>query len=295
MYSLSLMTQIRNRILKKIWISPSKIILLVIFSPISYGATRNPTPRKNNLPITPDSYCSSQEEFQKKLKQSITAELSLLCQGGKATTLFSTMVSTAYDGSNLVNYTPIKVGPSAENPGWVDVTVAFSLRVKKTAVQILRSEEALVSPKSPFVSPDLNITFQFDTPTPNEGDADTVFNVKQRTLRQNGARKFDDTSKHSLKLYRLIPHNFDFLLAARTLIEDTAEISKPERLFKKATILRAAMTDPVDPKLGIVTTVMNFLISDQQGQEDRVENIFVNFIKTDILNTFRFHSSSNAP
>jgi hypothetical protein len=264
---------------------------LTFFASLSYGATKRPFPQKNKLPISPESYCSGQEGLFKRIKQPIKDEFNLLCQAGKPTPLFTTMVTTAYDGTNAVNYTPIKVGPSAENPGWVDVKVAFSMRVKKTAVQILRAEEALVGPNASFKSTDLNIFFEYDTPTPIEGDTDTAFNIKQRTQRQNGARRFDDNSKHSLKLYRVMPNNFDFLLAARTLIEDNAEISKTARLFKKSTILRAAMTDPKDPNYGIVTTVLGFLISDQEGQDDRVETIFVNYINADILNVFKFHST----
>lgn len=261
----------------------------------SQGAVRKPLPQKNKLPITPVSFCSGQEGLVKKVKQPIQDEFSLLCQAGQPTALFMTMVTSAYDGSNAVNYTPIKVGPSGELPGWVDVKVAYSLRVRKTAVQILRSEEALMGPDFPYKSPDLNISFKFDVAPVLEGDADTAFTVKQRSLRQAGSRNFDDLSTHTLKLYRLIPNNFDFLLAARSLVEDSVELNKSERLFKKATVLRAAMTDPKDPSFGIVTTVMNFVVSDQQGQQDRVEDIFVNFIKADLLNVFKYHSTTKSP
>ena len=249
-----------------------------------YGATRRPIPQKNKLPITTKNFCSGEQNLLKKVKQPIQEEWGLLCQNGEPTALFDSMVTTAYDGTNTVNYRELSVGPSAANPGFVEVKVTYSLRLKKSAVRILRSEEALMGPNFPYKSPDLNISFRFAPPPAMEGDADTAFTVIQHSKRV-GARSFDEESSHSLKLYRLIPNNFDFLLAARSL-------NAPTDLLKKATVLRATMTDPTDPAYGIVTTVMNFLVSDQEGQQDRVEVIFVNYIKADLQNVFKYHQSN---
>ncbi len=245
------------------------------------AAVKRPFPAKNQLPLTPMSFCSGEPKLAAKLKQDIKPELKLLCDGTQATALFSEMLTTAYNGTNGINYKPIKVGQSTL-AGWVDVNVAYSMRLKKSAVNALRAEEAINSPQNPYPGPELKIKFVTETPTTMENDADTAFKLTQLTVRDSGNRRFNDTSVHTLKLYRLVPNNFDFLLAARTLDKETA-------LFKRAVILRAAMTDPVDPQYSIITTIMNFTISDQADQADRVEDIFVAYIRGDIVNVFKFH------
>jgi hypothetical protein len=249
------------------------------------GAIKRPFPQKNKLPITPASFCSGEPSLMKKLKQDFKEELKLLCDGPQATALFSEMVATAYNGTNVSNYKPIFIGPSTTE-GWIDIKISYSMRLKKSVVKALRAEEFLNSPKNSYIGPELKLNFITETPPPSDGDADTTFMVTQKTVRDSGNRQFNDTSVHTLKLYRLIPNNFDFMLAGRTLNQETP-------LFKRSVTLRAAMTDPSDPEYSVVTTVMGFTISDQRDQADRVEDIFVSFIKNDMLNVFNFHQQKS--
>lgn len=244
------------------------------------SALPRPVPEKVNLPITPDSFCKGVKHVLEVTKQDLREEFEVLCAGEQSTSTFERLFSRPYDGRGDVNYTPLQAGPAASNPGFVQMKVLYSMRVKKSAVDLLLSEEGLMS--NSYTNPDLSLSTRFTDPPENKGDCDTAFSIVQRTKREQGQRRFDDTSNHTLCLYRMNPNNFDFLSAARTL-------NAPTSVFKKSTILRASLTDPNDANYSISVTVMNLLISDQNNNDDRVEAIFERYIKQDIQNVYKYH------
>ena len=248
-----------------------------------------PLPKKKEIPINGEGYCTGLEEVKKRTKQDAAFELGQLCNGTQPTELLRKLIANPYAGNGTPRIIEIQVGPSS--PGFVRFNVAFSMKVKKSAVELLRGEEAML--RDPMYAngdgnKDLNVKYavldpDLEKPLLLEDDSDTAFLISQRDVRATGQRQFDDTSIHLLKLYRMNPDNYDFLTSITSL-------TKPTGLFNKSIVIRASMTDPDNPREGISFTLMNVEVSDQANNDSKVETIFAGYIVRDIQAVFRYHS-----
>ena len=248
-----------------------------------------PLPKKKEIPLTGEGYCAGLEEVKKRTKQDAAFELGQLCNGTQPTELLRKLIANPYTGNGTPRIIEIQVGPSS--PGFVRFNVAFSMKVKKSAVELLRGEEAMLRDPSYAKgdgNKDMNVQYavldpDLEKPLLLEDDSDTAFLISQRDIRASGQRQFDDTSIHLLKLYRMNPDNYDFLTSITSL-------TKPTGLFNKSIVIRASMTDPDNPSGGISFTLMNVEVSDQSNNDAKVETIFAGYISRDIQAVFRYHS-----
>lgn len=237
-------------------------------------------PPRNSLPLTPASWCSGLLNANKITKQIYTQEAAVLCANGAPTPQFTALINSAYTGTGDPVITPINVGMLN---GDVQLFVAYAMKLPKPAVQALLGEEKHVP--STYDQDNLKITAKFVNPPPsNNGDADTAFNVEQYT-EVNDVISFRETSKYELKMYRLHPNNFDFFMAARTLLTPTTQ-------FRKAVVLRAIMSDPADPKKSIALSVLNFVMNDRNGNGDNVRATFERFVEADMLALYKSQTTN---
>ncbi len=237
-------------------------------------------PARNTLPISPATWCEGSLNALKISKQAITAELAALCTGATPTARFATLINSAYTGTGEAVITPISVGMVGSD---VQLFVAYAMKLNKPAVQTLLGEEKHVP--SGYDVGDLKIVPKFVNPPPlNTGDCDTAFYVDQYT-EVNDVIDFKETSKNELKMYRLHPNNFDFFMAARTLVAPTEQ-------FRKAVVMRAIMADPADPKKSIAISVLNFVMNDRNGNGDNVRATFERFIEADFLALYKSQTTN---
>lgn len=237
-------------------------------------------PPRNTLPLTPASWCAGLLNALKITKQSFTDEAAVLCTNGAPTPRFTEILNGAYTGVGDPTIVTINRGMLGND---VQLFVAFAMKLPKPAVQTLLGEEKHVP--SMYDQGNLKIQPKFVNPPPiNNGDADTAFNVEQYT-EVNDVISFKETSKYELKMYRLHPNNFDFFMAARTLVTPTTQ-------FRKAVVLRAIMADPSDPKKSIAVSVLNFVMNDRNGNGDNVRQTFERFVEADILALYKNQTSN---
>ena len=96
------------------------------------------------------------------------------------------------------------------------------------------------------------------------------------------------------KIFKIIDetisdNNFDFMIAVRSLNREDSNESETKGLFNKATVIRAAITDPKDKQSAIMITLLNFEVFDQDGQDATVRSIFTNFNNRDNMSIYSFH------
>ncbi|MFW7377790.1 MAG: hypothetical protein ACOH5I_03140 [Oligoflexus sp.] len=134
----------------------------------------------------------------------------------------------------------------------------------------------------PYAFDVLKIDSSFLPAPANNGDADISFTVEQVTNVNHERVMFNDVFRHELRMYRLHPNNFDFLLAARTL-------ATPSEQFRKAVVLKGVIADEASPKdSAYLITVFNFIMNDRE-EDDGVEETFLEFIMRDMQSIYQTH------
>ena len=254
-------------------------------------------PIKQQLPITPESFCVGLANVAKRQKQSAEKELGQLCSGPTPTPLLLQLIQSPYTGGANYQFRTIALGPIAGSD-YVGVNVAYSMRIKKSALDLILGEEGMI--KDPGYangdgSPALNVQFKLlppdlSQPLMRENEADTAFNVTQRSKRASGQRQFDNLSLHNLRLYRMNKNNYDFMASIRSLANPA--VDGKDAIFRRAIVVRATMVDPNDNSMGLSLTLMNFEVSDQRGQADKVEDVFAEYISRDIKAVYQYHTKN---
>lgn len=238
-------------------------------------------PEKNVLPITAASFCQGIKNVKAITKQNFDEEIALICDGDNPTPLFDELIANPFAGENNPELNVLDKEDLGDNK--IQLRVVYSLRIPKGPVPLLLGEEPMVA-NSAYDNDGFKISFKFVTPPPNDGDADTGFELEQYSSHEGNGVDFEDTSKHTLKLYRLHPGNFDFFLAARTLIE------KSEQFFHSVA-LRGAMPDPANPDQALSITVMN-LIMNGRDNEDNVLDIVEEYLQDDMEQVYNYHTEN---
>jgi hypothetical protein len=252
-------------------------------APSSSGAGFSLLPVKNDLPISGDVFCAGLAKTLGTMKQNVKTEAAVLCNGNKATALLNDLIATPYTGTGNP---PLRQIDSAAPVGQGNVRnyVAYSIRAPKKAVPMLLAEEQLVKTTKYSDSEGFTIALSMDPQLiVNENDCDTAFRVNQYAENKNERAPFTDNSKHDLKFYRLHPDNFDYLAAARTLVEPTGQI-------KHASIVRGFMPDPADKNFTISFSVVHSIMNGRDFEE-RVSSAFEGFIASDVATAYNFHAA----
>lgn len=298
---LSLSSQLRSRYLKFAFLVFIAVISSIPFHANAQVAVR-PLPEKKVLPINAESFCQGMPNVLKaSIKQNAGQILSSLCNETNPTSLLRDLIENPYDSQQEYRFRDSGNGlfvglmPDGE---FVRFAIAFSMRVSgKSAVSLLLSEETIMRDQTYAKGdgdPAMNVRFEILKPDLKQSlldgsDGDIAFKVSQRTVRSEGQRKFDNTTVHDLKLYRMIENNYDFMVGIRSLAQDLSTPAGEKPLFRKAVVIRAAITDPKDKNSAIAITLLDFEVSDQRNQEDRVENIFSSFVLRDLKRIYSFH------
>lgn len=265
-------------------------------------ATR-PLPPKYDLPVTPESFCQGMPNVIKSAaSQNVGGALSTLCNGTTPTTTLRTLINSPYTGQQGYNFLStgdgLFVGP-IPNDNYVRFNIAYSMKIQgKNAVDLILGEELIIRDQdyaNGDGNPNLQLKFELlkpdlKQPLIEENGADIAFRVKERSLRTARTRAFDNTVIHDLKLYRMFENNFDFMIAVRTFFKDISTPPGGFPLFRKADIIKATIVDPQDKNASIGITVFNLEVYDQRGQDDRVEDIFSEFVIRDLKKIFAFHN-----
>jgi hypothetical protein len=250
-------------------------LLLVSLAVLSQAQTVDTGPvysvlaPKNDLALTPENLCLGFKNVLAKTKQVIQEEVNHLCPNNAPSPMLLNLLAAPYQGVGDPVLTII-ANVEDRNADTSLLTLAYAIRVPKSPAQTLILEEKHVP--VPYSVRPLTVTNRFMDPPTNEGDADSVFTVEQRTVVTRG-EEFDDLSLHDLKLYRMHPNNFDFLAAARTL-------RTPSDQFKKAVVVRGVMKDPTDATKSISVSVVHFLMNGRD-EADNVSEVFLQFIVDD--------------
>lgn len=237
---------------------------------------------RNVLPLNGNSFCAGVANAMKTAKQSMSEEIGVICNGSAPTAMLSTLWASPYEGVGQPTPTSIRVVPIDENTS--ELFLAYSMRIPKKSVQTLLGEEkhAIVPYDSGATQDPMKMSFKFLEPPKNTGDCDTSFTLEQLVQVRTNVR-FDDTSKHELKLYLMHPNNWDFFMAGRTLVAPTEQ-------FKRSVVVRGFMTDPNDPNKTIATTVLHFVMNSRE-QHERMTAAFMEFIRADMLALFNEQKS----
>jgi hypothetical protein len=265
-------------------------------------ATR-PLPPKYDLPITPESFCQGMPNvLRSSASQNVGETLSTLCNGTTPTNTLRTLINSPYTGQQGYNFLStgdgLFVGP-IPNDNYVRFNIAYSMKVQgKNAVDLLLGEELIIRDQTYANgdgNPNLQLKFEIlkpdlRQPILEDNGADIAFKVKERSLRTARQRGFDTTLIHDLKLYRMFENNFDFMISIRTLFKDISTQPGGFPIIRKANVVKATIVDPQDRDSSIGIAVFNLEVYDQRGQEDRVEDIFSEFVIRDLKKIFAFHN-----
>jgi len=230
-------------------------------------------PAKNAQALTPENFCVGVGNVLKVSKQSFADEAAQLCPNGVPSANFKTLVATPYAGTGEPNF--IFQISEVKETLTSNIIVAYSMKIPKNAVKVLLGEEQHVS--SVYKGANLTISAKFLPPPINLGEADTAFQIEQRTTVKDNV-SFDDVSVHDLRLYRMFPNNFDMMMAVRTL-------TKPTEQFRKAVVVRGVMQDPSNPNQALSFSVLNFSMN-SRDKHDRVVAAFTDFIKADFQSLY---------
>lgn len=241
-------------------------------------------PEKKELPLTAATYCEGIQNVLAQTRQPIAEQAALLCNSATPTALLNNLLAAPYQGVGPQVFTTIRNGETG-SLGQVQLTVAFAMKINKKAVPLLLAEEPYII-ASAYDQPDphdgrFKMSYKFVTPPANANDCDTGFRVEQFSSRHGKKVSFDDTSLHDLKLYRMFPNNFDFLVAARTLVAPTEQ-------FKKSVALRGVMTDPQDSDKAISVTVIDLLMNGR-GRESELLEIVNGYVASDMRSVYSYH------
>lgn len=237
-------------------------------------------PEKNVVALTPANFCAGIKNVKALSKQTFTDEVAVLCNNATPTPMFNSLMANAYNGVGTQNLTEIIAGETGQM-GQIQILAAYAMRINKPAVPLLLAEEPYINVANYNVD-GFKMEFKFVAPPANENDCDTGFRIEQFSQRSKQPAKFDDTSIHDLKLYRLFPNNFDFMMAVRSIVTPTVQ-------FKKSIALRAVMTDPTDPKKAYSVTVLN-LTMNGRGEEDRMIETVMAYIRSDMRSVYTYHN-----
>lgn len=250
-------------------------------------------PRPNKLPLTPENFCLGAQETLKKAMQNLTEQLAAVCgANGVPTQLFQNLLATPYTGTGNVTLRRVRAPVENQNDQTTELFVAYAMRVPKSAVNTLLYEEkhatvgydsdAQPLPTNGDQQARMRMSFSFQEPPKNVGDADTTFGLQQTVDVRSLVVNFNDVSQHDLRQYILHKDNFDFFMAGRTLLAPTQQ-------FKKSTVLRGFMTDPANAERAYVITIAHFLMNSRQ-QHDQLVLAFTNFLTTDVAKLYAAQS-----
>ena len=260
-------------------------------------------PGDNKLPLTLESFCEGVPNVTKITEQNITAELGTLCNNGVPTQVFRDLFANPYQGVGNAEDFITQLPPTETLVGnQIQLNIAFAMRVDKASVKALIAEEpnALV----PYSGQFLNITTKFLAPPENNGEADTSFMVEQFVdVNRDGRAVFKDTSSHRLNMYRLQPDNYDFFLAARTLVSSKTEdgalindnqLADPGKQFEKANVVRGFMSDPANASgstyiFSIINIVMNSRDTPGSNVSDGMIEVFTEFLSGSLVDAYNAH------
>ncbi len=231
-------------------------------------------PSKNMQALTPENFCVGVGNVLKVSKQSFADEAAQLCPNGLPSATLKALVASPYAGSGQPNIITLNVAEVKETTT-SNITVAYAMKIPKNAVKVLLGEEAHVS--SIYKGENLTISAKFLPPPINLGEADTAFQIEQKTVVKDNV-SFDDTSVHDLRLYRMFPNNFDMMMAVRTL-------SKPSEQFRKSVVVRGVMQDASNPDQALSFSVLSFSMNSRE-RHDRVIAAFSEFIKSDFMSLY---------
>ena len=259
-------------------------LLVLALSALTQGSSYNVLPTKKDVPLTTASFCAGVENVLKVTKQDFKPEIAALCTGATPTALFATILAAPYLGTGTRRVTEIKVGDAASKDD-VQIFITYSMRFAKGTVPILLKEEPYLATASkyeekPGDTDGLKVSYKFLPPPLNLGDSDTAFQVEQLTSHAGNNVDFSDKSKHDLRLYRMHPDNFEFLMAVRTLAAPTAQ-------FKRAVAVRGVMTDPTNPANAYSLTVINLVMNGRNANNNVIDK-FMDFIKADMASLYTF-------
>ena len=247
-------------------------------------SARPPTyvlPVKNELPLSPDTFCQGVERVLAKASENLQNEAAAICQNGQANAAFNSLLQNPFQGQgDPADFIQTLQSNEQVPANHLQIFIGYSMVINNEPVAAHIIEEKFV--ETPYTSQDqiLKISNQFETSPLNLGDSDTVFQLKQTVdvnRQDNPQVKFTDVSTHYLKLYTLHPDNFDFFLAARTLVTPTEQ-------FAKAVVLRGVYRNPNNPAQSIVVSILNFMMNDRGGGNigDGIEEAFMAFIVSDM-------------
>lgn len=251
---------------------PSFPVALV--SHVALAGSLNLVPTKNVQALTPENFCVGMGNVLKTIKQTITDEAALLCPNGVPSATLKALVATPYTGAGTPNMVTLASTEFKDTTSSL-ITVAYSMKVPKNAVKALLGEEKHVN--AVYKGDNLSISAKFLPPPINTGEADTAFQLEQRTTVVDKV-SFDEASVHDLRLYRMFPNNFDMMMAVRTL-------NKPSEQFRKAVVIRGVMNDPNDPNQALSFSLLSFLMN-SRNQHDRVIAAFSKFIEVDFMTLY---------
>lgn len=240
----------------------------------------NLLPEKNVVALTPANFCAAIKNVKAQSKQTFASEIAVLCTNDTPTAMFNGLIANAYNGVGTQQLTEIIAGPTGQM-GQIQILAAYAMRINKPAVPLLLAEEPYINVAN-YNFDGFKMEFKFVAPPPNDNDCDTGFRVEQFSQRRGQRVEFDDTSLHDLKLYRLYPNNFDFMMAVRSIVTPTVQ-------FKKSIALRGVMTDPADPKRAYSVTVLN-LTMNGRGEEERMIETVMAYLRSDMRSVYAYHN-----
>ena len=96
-------------------------------------------PKKQQLPISADSFCIGLANVAKRQKQNAEKELGQLCSGITPTPLLLQLIQSPYTGGANYQFRTIALGP-IPGSNYVGVNIAYSMRIKKSALDLILAE-----------------------------------------------------------------------------------------------------------------------------------------------------------
>ena len=223
------------------------------------------------LPSSPENFCLGFQNIDEAERVAIAQEVEILCPDGKPSATFINALNTPYNGEqDPATQTLLNQEDEAKQES--NLTLIYTIRLDRKPTDILKLEENAVS--VPYNGGNLLINAGFLAPPQNKGSAFTAFNLEQSTVVDDNV-SFNDTSKHSLKMYQLHKNNFSMFLTARTLQAETEQ-------FKNATIVRGIFAAPNNPNQSLSVSILNFKMNSRE-QHDRLIEAFMGFVESTMV------------
>mgnify|MGYP001552773308 CR=1 FL=1 len=116
------------------------------------------------------------------------------------------MARNPYRSGRSVNDTFVLDTANPYHKGMVQTIVGYGMVINKPAHQVVIDEESFLK-NTRYRNDGLDIFYRFRTPGANQGDADTVFQFEQHSIRRGQGVNFAGISYHKLKFYQLHDNN----------------------------------------------------------------------------------------